>query len=214
MIFVILFILLWLPLHIIFPMKVIGKKNLPKKGGYVLTCTHSSNWDPILLDIYLGKKIKFLAKRELFDNKFVGWFLKRVGAYPIDRNNPDISAFKYSLGVLKKNKVLGIFPEGTRNKNLEERAIQDIKSGAVTFASKGETFILPMVIYNKAKAFKKNYLIIGEPLKIVGENPKRLTKEEVDMNTTRLAKELERLREEVSNMLNQKKNKKKKEGKK
>ncbi len=210
MLFVILFILFYLPTRIIYPTKVIGKKNLPKKCGYVLTCNHTSNYDPILIDIVLVKKIRFLAKKELFKNKLSSWFFKRMGAYPVDREKPNVASFKFALNSLKKKKILGIFPEGTRNKNFEEKQLQDLKSGAITFASKGETFIVPMILYNRLRAFHKNYLIIGEPLKIIGADPKRLTHEETDANTLRLANEMKRLREEMTAKLESKKNKNRK----
>lgn len=214
MVFAIMFALVWLPVRLFYPLKIIGKKNMKKGGGYVLTCTHTSNMDPILLNIYFNKKIRFLAKKELFKNKLSAWFFRKLGAYPVDRDHPDIAAFKYSLSVLKDNKILGIFPEGTRNKNHDDKPIADIKSGAITFASRGGTYILPMVMYDKVRAFRKNYLIIGEPFNIVGEDPKRLTKEEVELNTNRLVEEMEKLRDQVTKMLEGKKKGRKKNDKK
>ena len=85
MLFWFLFCLAWLPLRICFPTRVFGKKNLPKKQGFVLTCNHYSNMDPMILDACLNKKIRFLAKKELFKNKFSSWFMKKIGAFPVDR---------------------------------------------------------------------------------------------------------------------------------
>lgn len=212
MLFVICFILAWIPLRLFYPVKVIGKKNLPKKKGYVLTCNHFTNMDPVLLDVYLNKKIRFLAKKELFKNKFVGFFLKRFGGFPVDREKPGVSSFKFALEVLKKNKILGIFPEGTRNKNIEEEGLMQLKNGAIVFASKGESQIVPVVIYKKPKAFRKNYILIGEPIDIIGEDKRRLTREEQELNVQNLVSAMSKLREDMDTKLAQK-NKKKTEKK-
>ena len=153
MLFAICFALAWIPIRLFYPVKVIGKKNLPKKKGYVLTCNHYSNMDPVLLDVYLNKKIRFLAKKELFEKKFVGFFLKKFGGFPVDREKPGVSSFKFALNVLKENKILGIFPEGTRNKNIEAEGIMQLKNGAIVFASKGESQTAPSAHY-AAKAAK------------------------------------------------------------
>ena len=62
------------------PTKVVNKKFIPKKGGVVLACNHFSNLDVILLQLNIGRGLKYLAKKELMKNKFVGWFLKKLGA--------------------------------------------------------------------------------------------------------------------------------------
>ncbi len=211
MLFVLAFALLYLPIRILCPTKIIGKKNLPKKGGYVLTSNHTTNWDAIILDIYLHKKIRFLAKKELFKNKFSGYILKRMGTISVNRDKPEVASFKASLKAIKDKNVLGVFPEGTRNKTDEK--LLDIKSGAITFASKGETFILPIIIYNKVRVFHKNYILVGEPFEIVGADPKRLTKEELEQNTNRLTEVMEKLRADFDKQLEEKRKRRKKNGK-
>ena len=203
MIFGICFAIVWIFIRPLFPTKVIGKKNLPKKKGYVLTCNHYSNMDAVILDLCLVKKIRFLAKKELFKNKFVSFFLRKFGGFPINREKPEISSFKFAIDVLKNDKILGIFPEGTRNKT--EQAMQDLKQGAITFASRGNADIVPAILYNKPKAFRKNYIVIGEPLKIEGENPSRLTKEEIEANAFRLYNAMENLRKQMDEKLANKK---------
>ena len=209
MIFIICFLLLWIPVRLLYPTKVIGKKNLPKKMGYVLTCNHYSNMDPVLLDIYLNKKIRFLGKKELFKNKLVGFFLKKFGGYPVNREKPELSAVKFALNTLKDKKPLGIFPEGTRNKDQANDGLMELKNGAIVFASKGDAPIVPMVLYRRAKLFRRSYLLIGEPIEIVAEDKRRMTHEEVDKNTQRLVEALTKLRTDMDNKLEEKKKRKK-----
>lgn len=207
MVFVLAFIVLFLPMTIFFPTKIIHKERMPKHKKCIATSNHYSNADPILLDIRFGKKFYFMAKIELFKNKFVGWFLKKLGGIPVDREKVSPSVFKETLTHLNKNHQVYIFPEGTRNKEGTEE-LGEIKSGIVTFASKGEAEIIPMIIYQKPKAFRKNYIIVGEPFKIEGENPKRLTKEEMDLNLARYTKVMEDLRIEIDEYVASKKRKK------
>ena len=75
MIFWICFIIAFIPVSIMFPIKVIGRKKLPKKQGFVLTCNHYSNFDAPMIDAKLLRKVRFLAKKELFQKKFIGFFI-------------------------------------------------------------------------------------------------------------------------------------------
>ncbi len=210
MLFVLAFIILYLPLTIIYPTKVIGKKNLPKKKRCIATSNHYTNIDPILYDIKLVKKFHFLAKVELFKNKLLGWFLKKCGGIPVDRENVSPSSFKETISQLKKNRQVFIFPEGTRNKAGTEQ-MADAKAGVITFASKGEADIIPMLLYRPPKAFRKNYIIIGEPFKLESENTKRLSKEEMQHNLERYEETIKKLRIELDEFVESKKKKKSKD---
>ncbi len=198
MIFAICFAIIFLPLTIFFPISVKGRKNLPKKQGYVLTCNHYSNLDPVMIDIKLVKKIRFLAKKELFKNKTAGFFLKKFGAFPVDRGTSDIKAFKFALETLKNKKTLGIFPEGTRNKTNSEE-MQEAKSGAIVFASKAGVPIVPAALSRPIKFLRFTKLIVGEPYYVVGENPAKLTKEEIEENVKILTEKTNQLREDYLN---------------
>ncbi|MEG1581830.1 MAG: lysophospholipid acyltransferase family protein, partial [Clostridia bacterium] len=173
MFFWIVLIVIWLPFMIFYPVKVVGKENLPKKQkgqGVICSCNHYTMKDPIMMAIKLNRKIQFLSKKELFNNKLVGAFLKGLGSYPVDRENPDRKAVMFSLNVLKQGKTLGIFPEGTRNKNFETNAsIDEVKSGAITFAAKTDSFIVPMAYTAPIKCCRRTTLVIGKPFKVVCE---------------------------------------------
>ena len=209
MIFVILFGLLYLPVSILFPTKVINKNKMPKNKKCIATSNHYSNLDPLIYNFRFVKKFRFLAKKELFSNKFTAWIFRKIGAIKVDRNQVSPSVFKECLRELKNNKQLFIFPEGTRNKEDTEE-MGNIKSGVITFASKGEAEIIPMLMYRKPKLFRKNYIIVGDAFKVEGEDTKRLTKEELEANTEKYSKVMDNLRIELDNIVNRKKNKKQK----
>lgn len=205
-IFGILFGVCYLPFVILYPTKILKKERL-KKGKAVLTSNHYSNVDPLIINMKFGARFRFLAKIELFKSKFLAFFLRCLGAIPVNRERVSPSTFKEVLSVLKEEKKVFIFPEGTRNKEETEK-MNDAKAGIITFASKGDCEIVPMIIYRKPKIFRKNYIIVGEGFKVVGENPARLTKEEIEQNLEIYTQKMEELRKELNEILAAKKNKK------
>jgi len=152
---------LWLPLSILHPTKIYGKENLPT-GKAVFSCNHRSNWDIVLYLLHTRKKIKILAKKELFKKKFLGAILRYLGGIEIDREGNDINAIKACMKALKEDKQLFIFPEGTRLKD-ENQILGEIKSGLALIAIKTKTPIVPVWIERKPKLFRKSVYIVGKP---------------------------------------------------
>ena len=84
-------IILWLPLSILHPTFIYGRKYRPK-GKAILCSNHRSNWDIVLYLLHTTERVKILAKKELKNNKFFGFILKHLGAIFIDREGNDINA--------------------------------------------------------------------------------------------------------------------------
>lgn len=152
--------------------------------------------DVVILDIKLGRKINYMAKKELFEGKFIGGLFKRLGGIPVDRQMADLAAYKSAIKVLKEGKPLGIFPEGTRNKQ-DEAEMQEIKSGAIVFASKTGSPIIPVAMLKKPKVFRKNYILVGDPFVPQGKIPNKLTKEEIEINTNKLSEIMNAMHEQL-----------------
>ena len=159
-------IIAYIPFWILYPARLKNKKNLPK-GKCVIIANHTSNIDPLLLVNMIWRKQYCVAKKELFKNKLIKIFLKGMNAIPIDRQKVEISTVKKCLSVLKNNKILTIFPEGTRNKTKE--SLGDIKSGASIFATKSNSPIVPIWIKKKPRLFCFNTITIGKPFYITKE---------------------------------------------
>ncbi len=208
MLFYILMPIVFLPLLLLFPTKVLHRERLPK-GKVIATSNHYSNLDAIVQFVQFRRFFRFLGKKELCKNKFTAWFFRNLGMIPVDRGSVSPATYKEIMLNLKKNRTIFIYPEGTRNK-LGDENLGDVKNGVITFASKGECDIVPMVIYRKPKLFRKNYILVGEPIKIEGENPKRLTKEEQEANLNKYVKAMNDLRAELDSYVENKKRKKKK----
>ncbi len=152
-------IILWLPAKILLPTKVVGKKNLVK-GGAIYACNHQSSLDIPTLSLNLVRKQHYLAKMEYF-KKGKKSFLYRCDAIPINRENPDLSSIKKCLQLLKEDKIITIFPEGTRK---NKYPLENFKAGIAIFAIKSQKPVIPMWIVKKPKILRFNTLKIGEPL--------------------------------------------------
>ena len=133
-------------------MEVIGIENLPESGGLIIASNHVSYLDPAVLVASLNRKIYFIAKKEVFKNTFVSFIFKNLNAISVDRGNADILAFKKAINILREEKVLGIFPEGTRSSNGE---LQELKLGAIKIAMKTGVPILPVGIIGTHKIYPR-----------------------------------------------------------
>lgn len=145
----VIFIVLYRP-------KVIGKENIPKKGRIVLAGNHKHNLDCGMLLVSTRRCIHFLAKEELFKGKF-GWFFKAMGLIPVKRKTHDGKALPLAISYLNKDKVIGIFPEGTFNRSNDP--VLPFKIGAVKMAHDSESNIVPFIIKGKYKIFRKGLTI-------------------------------------------------------
>lgn len=165
MFFTICFILAFLPLYLLFPMRVKGRKNLKMLKGqnYIISCNHMSNMDPFMLDISFKRKIRYLAKVELFKNKFISALLKNFGGIPVDRQANDTRAIREVLKVLAKKKRFCIFPQGKRmpTPNIDSNTFKD---GVAMFSIRTNTPVVPMMFDRKIRIFHRTKLLIGEPL--------------------------------------------------
>ena len=196
-------ILLALPIRMLFPTKIIGKKNIPK-GACILSSNHTSNMDAVVFAVKTWEKKYYLAKKELFENKLFGFFLKKVGGIKIDRQANDVTAIKNCLKVLKDNKKLFIFPEGTRvhNENME---LGQVKHGVAMFAIKAKVPVVPIFILRQPKIFRRNKIFIGQPLTLEEFYGKKLDSTELKLAGNIVTAKMNEIREFALNSLTKKK---------
>jgi 1-acyl-sn-glycerol-3-phosphate acyltransferase len=140
----------WLLMKVFWQMKVIGMDNIPKKGGLIIASNHVSYLDPIVIGTSIKRKISFIAKKEVFNNIFSNFVIKKLNAFPVDREKIDILALKKVINLLQKGKVLGLFPEGTRSLNGE---LQELKLGVIKIAMKTGVPIVPVNIIGTHKIY-------------------------------------------------------------
>lgn len=152
-------------IKLLWPTKVVNKERFDAMGGGIVICNHYAVPDTLIPVASLYKKeLHVLAKAEAFQvAKIADWFLRGIGAIPVHRGEPDINAVKEVLTVLREDKKLVMYPEGTRNKEGSKKMLE-FKQGAARFAIKAKKPILPMVYYRMHKVFRRNWLYIGEPI--------------------------------------------------
>lgn len=151
---------------LVFGGKVINNHYIPKDEGCILAGNHTSNYDAYLLFKSTNRPIHFLGKIELFKGP-MKLFFKIMHLIPVDRSKKNESAKETAMNVLKEEKVIGIFPEGTYHspgKKTKDGDLLPFKGGAISFSLKTDAPIVPFAIVGKFK-FRSNPLIIfGEPI--------------------------------------------------
>jgi 1-acyl-sn-glycerol-3-phosphate acyltransferase len=91
-----------------------GQHNIPDSGGALLVCNHVSFFDVLLLGIPLRRPLNYVARSTLFI-PILGWFIRSVGAFPIQREGMGASGMKETLRRLRAGGIVTLFPEGTRS---------------------------------------------------------------------------------------------------
>lgn len=197
-------LLIWLPLRILTPMKIIGKKNLPE-GKAILACNHQSNWDPILIFSYRWDRPYVLAKHTLFKNKFTSAVMRSYGGIPVNRQEVSISTIKEVIKALNSDKHLLIFPQGTRMKDIDG---ESVKNGLAMFALKTKSPVVPMWYVRKPGVFRLNKLLIGEPFELTEFYGQKPTKEVLDKASEEVLQKMFELRDNYEAERKRKKTKK------
>ncbi len=195
-------VLLTIPIKLIYPTKVYDKKQLPE-GRCVVCCNHLSVMDVLILALSYKRNLTLLHKEELSGNFFTKWLFKSLGAVAIARGANDFSAMRKILATLNEDKAIALFPEGTRNKTAPGKLLP-FKTGVAMFAMKTGADCYPVVLLEKPKAFRKNYMLMGEVVK-VEKHAGRLTSEDLDNFTVKLQSQMERELEQLKTRISNKK---------
>lgn len=148
-------------LHLVFRIRVVGRENVPMTGGGILAVNHRSNWDVIIAGTNSPRKLRFMAKSELFHNKLFGSLITALGAFPVQRGKGDIGAIKGALSKLKAEHIVAMFPEGRR---VKEGEVVSAKPGVVMLAIRGKVPVIPTYISGKYKWFGKITVHFGPPI--------------------------------------------------
>lgn len=153
-------------LKTVYQIKAIGRNKLPKKGKYIYAANHVSMFDPLLVSYAVRKPIVYLAKKELFENGKLAWWVKRLGALPVNREKPEIATFKTVKEVFKTSWSFGIFPQGGIKDN---KKIENIQKGFAAIAKTAGADIIPVSIYGfegytKTPFSQKMKIVIGDPI--------------------------------------------------
>lgn len=153
---------------LLYDIKIEGRENLEKGKKYLFAPNHVSYLDPPFTSLAGDRKIAYMAKQELFTDKstLLRFLVINLGAFAVNRDNPEIATFKTVFDLLKTDWSLGIFPQGKISK---ENQITTVHKGFVTIAKKAKFDIVPVGVcgfdgYSK-KIFGKHMTVkVGEPI--------------------------------------------------
>ena len=163
---------------VLYRVKKVGEENVPKEGGYILCGNHVHALDGPAVVATMKRKVRFMVKKEMLENKILKWFAQDVfGAFPVDRGKRDIESIKTALKIIKDEDILGIFPEGTRNGMKKNTGI---KNGAAYLALRTGAKVIPVGIQGNFKPFTKVTLNFGKPLDFSEYRSKTPEKEDLE----------------------------------
>ncbi len=158
---------------------IINKEAIPKTGAVIIAGNHRHLFDQCLVIPSTSRMIHYMAKKEYFDSFKTKWFFETAGCISVNRKIKDTSATTSAIELLKRGEVLGIFPEGTRNKTND--ILLPFKYGTVSMAYKTNATIVPFAIRGEYKKSKNNLVIeFGKPFKVnenLEESNKQLEEE-------------------------------------
>lgn len=151
-----------------FRVEYIGLENIPQNQSFIVASNHRSLFDPIFIAVKAPMQFHFMAKAELFFFPFK-YVMRGLGAFPVKRGTGDGGAIETAEKILSDNKVLAIFPEGTRSKSGKPLPA---KSGIMRIAHHTKSGVLPVGITFKGKLgiFKKVTVRYGELIKFENLN--------------------------------------------
>lgn len=165
---------------IVFRIKKENEQNVPTNEPIIICANHLNIWDAVGIVIFTKRPVRFIAKKEVFENSFANWLLHLFDAIPIRRGMRDLEAMKISLKALNDGEALGLFPEGTR-KGLSKGA--KIQNGAAYMAMKAKVKVVPVGIRGSFKPFTKVTISYGTPIDFTKYENKNPEKEDLSKAT-------------------------------
>jgi 1-acyl-sn-glycerol-3-phosphate acyltransferase len=156
---------------------VVGEENVPTTGGAVIAINHTSYFDFTLagLPTYkqgLGRKVRFMAKQEVFDHKITGPIMRGCRHIPVDRTS-GAASYEAAVERLKAGELVGVYPEATISRSFE---IKEFKSGAARMAIAADVPIVPHIVWGAQRIWTKDHpknllrpkvpiaVAVGEPI--------------------------------------------------
>jgi 1-acyl-sn-glycerol-3-phosphate acyltransferase len=161
-------IVLTLPTLLLWRVRAIGVENVPKHGPIVLAPNHFSQMDHFFVGVYLRRKIRFMAKSQLFGPPVLTYVYKHGGVFPVRRGHHDEEAFETVRQLLDQGEMLLVYAEGGR---MRSQQLGEPKAGIGRIALESGVPIVPVAIKGSGYArqwkklrFPKTTVQFGEPL--------------------------------------------------
>ena len=143
---------------VLFDVTYEGRENIPESGGALVVCNHRFLKDPLLLaHAFTRRQLFFMAKAEWFKSGPFGMLIRWLGAFPVNRGEGDLSAIDHAVELVKEGRLVGIFPEGTRNRT---GGPMRPKSGTAFIARQTGADVLPCaLIFGEKHGFREKITV-------------------------------------------------------
>jgi 1-acyl-sn-glycerol-3-phosphate acyltransferase len=132
--------------------RVVGREHIPTSGPAILAPVHRSFADFGFAAFCTERKLFFMTKDEMWNNKWLGKLLLTVGAFPVHRESADREALERAEEVLRRGELLVLFPEGTRR---EGPAVEGLMEGAAFLSARTGAPVVPIGIGGSDLAMPK-----------------------------------------------------------
>jgi 1-acyl-sn-glycerol-3-phosphate acyltransferase len=156
----------------VYRVRIAGRENIPLTGPVLLVSNHRSNLDPFFIGVSFPRQVHFMAKAELWKVKILGWLIDLLGSFPVNRGQADRTAVKRALEVLGAEAVVGMFPEGHRQR---AGSLGEIHPGVSLFSLREGVVTIPMVLDGTERVVRRGIprlprvrVVFGPPLELPG----------------------------------------------
>jgi 1-acyl-sn-glycerol-3-phosphate acyltransferase len=177
-------IVVTLPTLLLYRVTSQGRKNVPRRGAAVLAPNHFSQADHFFVGIYLWRKVRFMAKSQLFGAPVLTYILKVGGVFPVRRGHRDEKAFATAYELIDQGELLLVYAEGGRSRS---KQLGTAKPGIGRIALETGVPIIPTAIHGsegvrswRRLRFPRVTVAYGEPLSFpIEPDPSRERQQEV-----------------------------------
>lgn len=161
----------WPLFQLLGPVFVTGRERVPRTGGLLIVANHIADCDPPFVQFACPRAMHYMAKRELFDIRGLGWLIRRLNAFPVERDRADRGSLRLATELLKAGEAVTIFPEG---RIAEDGRLQPLKPGVALLARqtnvatlcvglRGTQHVLPYGKIIPRPSFRGVHIAWGEP---------------------------------------------------
>jgi len=189
-----------------FRVEVTGREHVPLSGGYIVAPGgHRSIIDTPMVSLAGPRVLRYMGAENYFEIPVLGWFLRAMGGFPVERSATDRTALRLAEWVLRNGEPLVVFPESTRQEG--PLLVEPLKEGAAFLACRAQVPIVPVGIGGAERAMPKGAwwarprkiaLVIGEPIHpVTRDNGSRVKRSDVRRLTEQLSGDLQALFDEA-----------------
>jgi 1-acyl-sn-glycerol-3-phosphate acyltransferase len=121
--------------------RAFGRRRWPMTGPLLIIANHESFWDPPIVGVAVGRRVAYMARKTLWNNRAMAWFMNTVGTFPVDQEGIGLDGIKMALKKLQQGEAVVVFPEGTRT---EDGKLGPFMQGIALLVRKSKATVLPV----------------------------------------------------------------------